>query len=276
VELIRVGKASPLELAAWRYGHMLAPRRWAKVDALLDGASDQRLDRLRGTLSATPYFAAGVALGALSAAPLAQASALGLVLLAFFRMFTADSVEHEKQLARLERRADVVLGEIAASGGGRFLLHADQAWRSRLVAGAASDSWFLSVPARGRGRRGAPVSLEVEGGEALRMLRLALPETNRGRAGAATLRAATAAIESAGGAEAFIPFASADAKRHGLRYAALGELPRTLRLSLEISADATHERSVLSGDTSLLEREWREAAALANGTRPHQAWVAQS
>lgn len=276
LDLIRVGSAGALELAAWRYGHMLGPKRWPRIDALLAGVNEERLDRLRGTLSATPYLAAGLAVGAVSAAPLAQASALGLVLLAFFRMFTADSAEHDRRLARLRRRSDVVLGEIVARDGERFLLHADQAWGSRLVAGSTSATWLLSVPCRGRGARGAPVSIEVEGVEALRMLRLAMPETNHGRASANTLRAATAAIETAGGPEGFIPLASADAKRLGLRYAALGELPRTLRLSLEIASDATHERSALAGDPSVLEREWREAAALAKGLRPYEASAAQS
>jgi hypothetical protein len=277
VDLIRVGRASALELAAWRYGRMLGPKHWTRVEALLGDASDERLDRVRGTLSATPYLAAGLALGVFSATALAQASALGLVLLAFFRMFSAGSLEHEKQLARLKRRSDVVLGEIVASDREPFLLYADQAWGSRLVAGSTEDSWYMSVPARGRGQRGAPVSLEVEGSEALRALRLAMSETNRRRASATTLRAATAAVETAGGPEAFIPFASTEVKRQGLRYAALGELPRTLRVSLEMASDATHERDALTGAPGLLEREWREAAALARlGERAHAAWVAQS
>jgi hypothetical protein len=197
--------------------------------------------------------------GALSGAPVAQASALGLVLLAFFKLFTMDSEEHERQLARLEARSAVVLARIREPAGGSFLLHADQAWRSRLVSGPEPARWRLSVPTRAR----MPSAVhEVEGHDAVRALRLVLSEAGPSGGATAAVRRAIAAIESAGGAALFLAQAPSEIRARGFRYASLGELPSALRLPLEIAADQAHERAIASEPT-LLDQEWSEAEALA-------------
>jgi hypothetical protein len=278
IDLIRVGEASPVELAVWRYGSSLAPMRWRGASFLLGEAAEdwvaERRNRLRGAHAAAPYLLGGLAVGALSGAPLAQASALGLVLLAFFKLFTMDSEEHERQLARLSARSGVVLGRIGELAGGSFLLHADQAWRSRLVSGPGPARWRLSVPTRARATRMPSAAYEVEGHEAVRALRLALSEAGPSGGVTAAVRRATAAIESAGGAAAFLAHAPAETRARGFRYAALGELPSALRLPLEIAADEVHERQTIEDVPAILDREWAEAEALSSlSVRQRTEWA---
>ena len=267
IELIRVGRASPVELAVWRYGSSLARTQWRRASFLLGEAAEdwltERRDRLRRAYAVAPYVLGGLAAGGLSSTSLAQSSALALVLLAFFKLFTMESEEHEKQLARLSARSGVVLGRIGERAGGSFLLHADQAWRSRLVSGPEPARWRLSVPTRAGGARTPSSAYEVEGHDAVRALRLALCESGPSGGATAAVRRATAAIESVGGASAFLAHAPAETRARGFRYAALGELPSALRLPLEIAADEAHERRAIEDEPAVLDREWREAEALA-------------
>jgi hypothetical protein len=265
VELIRVDRASLFEIAVWRYGDRASA--WARRRALVLGEAAEgwlleRRDRLRATLAAAPWLVGGLGVGTLSSAPLAQAAALALVLLAFFRMFTLESELHEKQLRRLAARAHVAVARIEQVDGESFVLHADQAWRSRVVAGDGGHPWRLSVPARARRGRTVREPHEVGGSDAVRALRLALAEACPGTAAAATIREAVDAIARGGGAGAFLASAPAEAARRGLRYATVGELPVALRLALQIAADEVHEAALVA-DPALLEREWQEADELA-------------
>jgi hypothetical protein len=173
------------------------------------------------------------------------------------------SEEHEKQVARLRARSEVVLGRIAERAGGSFLLHADQAWRSRLVSGPEPARWYLSVPTRAHGASTPSAVHEVEGYDAVRALRLALSEAGPSGGATAAVRRASAAIQSAGGAVAFLAHAPAETRARGFRYAAVGELPSALRLPLEIAADQAHERRAMEDVPAVLDREWREAEAVA-------------
>jgi hypothetical protein len=259
VELIRVDHAPPAELAAWRYGDVLHPSRWRHVRALLGETAARwlaaRREPLRATLASVPYLVAGIALASLSSAALAQAAALGLVLLAFFRLFTERSAEHERRVRRLNARSHVVLGRVAAVDGRSFSLHADQAWRIRLVGGSGADGCWLRVPARRSGASSAATH-EVAGRDAVRALRLALPEVSRAGVSADAVRDATAAVAAAGGAAAFLATVAEQVAARGLRYATLGDLPLDLRLPLEMSVDEVHE-----GVEVGRQPEWRDARA---------------
>jgi hypothetical protein len=259
VELIRVDHAPPAELAAWRYGDVMHPSRWRRASALLGETAARwlaaRRELLRGTLASAPYLVAGIVVASLSSAALAQAAALGLVLLAFFRLFTERSAEHERQVRRLNARSHVVLGRVAAVDGRSFSLHADQAWRIRLVGGSGADGCRLRVPARRSGASSAPAH-EVARREAVRALRLALPEVSRAGQGADAVRDATAALASAGGGAAFLAAVADQVVERGLRYATLGELPLDLRLPLEMAVDEVHE-----GAEVARQPEWLDARA---------------
>ncbi|MGE0158154.1 MAG: hypothetical protein AB7T31_02010 [Gemmatimonadales bacterium] len=237
--------------------------RWWRAGALLCEAAEESLaerrERLRWAFVSAPYLLLGLAVGWVSAAPVAQASALALVLLAFFRMFTVASSDHEAQLARRKTRAAAVLGRVVDRRGRAFLLRADQAWCARFLSGPEAGSWYVSVPDHGRTDGGS--SWEIEGREGVRALRLVLAEATPPRAGARAVLAAKASVEAAGGGHAFLAAAAADAGRRGLRYATVAELPRTLRLALEIAVDEAHERGALVVDPALLEHEWRDAHA---------------
>jgi hypothetical protein len=284
IELIRLDGAGAREIAALRYGAMSPLARLQRARAVLGDLGERaeewlagRGERLRGTVSAASYLLAGLVVGALSAGTAAQATALGLVLLAFFKMFTLDSSEHEKQLARREARVGMVLGRVADVHGRSIMLHADQAWRSRLVSVTGLERWRLGIPDRERAVAGP--TLEIHGHEAVRALRLVLAEGAPLRVGVAAVRTATAEVESAGGPEAFLAFASAGMGRAGLRYATVAELPRIMRLALEIAADQAYEQRMLACDPQLLEQEWGEAEALAGPglvrvrTGPRGRWL---
>jgi hypothetical protein len=262
VELIRVSGAPPAELAAWRYGDMLQPTRGRRASDLLGetagGWLAERRDRLRGTLAAAPYLVGGIAVASLSSTALAQATALGLVLLAFFKLFTERSAQHERHLRRLTARSHVMLGRIAAVDGSSFPLHADQAWRIRLVSRSGADGWCLRIPARRPAGGSSAPAHEVEGQEAVRALRLAFPEVSRAGVDASAVRRATAAIECAGAPEGFLAVVAEQVARRGLRYATLGELPLDLRLPLEMAVDEVQECAVLRP-----EPEWQEAETSA-------------
>jgi len=266
VELIRVDHAPRAQLAAWRYGDMLQPTPWRRARALLGETAGrwvvERRDHLRGTLAAAPYLVGGIGVASLSSTALVQATALGLVLLAFFKLFTERSAEYERQLRRLTARSHVVLGRITAVDGTSFPLHADQAWRIRLVSRSGADGWCLRVPARRSAGASSAPAHDVEGPEAVRALRLAFPEVSRPGVEGIAVQKATAAIESAGGAAGFLVVVAEQVAGRGLRYATLGELPLELRLPLEMAVDEVCEEMQVR-ESMAPEPAWRGAEASA-------------
>jgi hypothetical protein len=245
VDLIRVDRAPRAELAAWRYGDMLQPPRWWRARVVLGERAAKWLtehrDRLSGALAATSFLVVGIVVGSMSSTVLAQTVALALVMLAFFKLFTERSAQHERHLRRLNERAHVVLGGIVAEDGSAFALHADQGWRIRLVSRPAADGVCLRIPARRSAGATSAAAHDVDGREAVRALRLAFPEVSRPGVEAAAIGKAAAAIGFAGGPEGFLRGVADQVVGRGLRYATLGELPLDLRLPLQIAADEVYE-----------------------------------
>jgi hypothetical protein len=264
VELIRVDRAPRAELAAWRYGDMLQPVRWWRAREVLGARAGKWLtahrDRLCGALAATFLLVVGIVVASLSSTAVAQTAALALVLLAFFELFTERSAVHERHHRRLNARSHVVLGRVVAVDGRSFALHADQAWRIRLVSGPAADGCRLRIPARRSAGVPSAAAHEMDGLEAVRALHLAFPEVSRAGVESAAVRKAAADIGFAGGPQGFLLGVADQIAGRGLRYATLGELPLDLRLPLEIAVDEVHEGAGES-EAAVPQPAWRDVEA---------------
>jgi hypothetical protein len=79
----------------------------------------------------------------------------------------------------------------------------------------------------------------------------------------AEVRAAVARIEAAGNPERYFRQAELDARKLGWGYRELWQMPAEVRLALEMSANEDAERRALEGELAALERQWRDAEAIA-------------
>lgn len=121
--------------------------------------------------------------------------------------------------------------------------------------------------------------IELEGPEALRVLRKLLPRANLGIGKHEDVESAVLEVTHAGSADSLIRSAATrlrhnwnmDPHHTPLRVGAWGRArphrivtaDPVIRLALEMAANEETERRILAGEMALLEREWREAEELA-------------
>jgi hypothetical protein len=278
--LIRIGKALPRELAAWRYGDELVRRR--KRAVLWGGA---------GVVGA-----AALGVGAVAAASVAivPSTILGLVHLSQIGFAVGTARSMSRVVHRLERpdgetvvvrASDMRLARIVSSetGSGPALLVPSGASYTRVEEGNAVR-WVPAPPVR------------VEGDDAERLLARSLVSANRSGASDGAIRAALSELERAGSREAFMelvasrgaglfnPLVQPNQNRmpdvvagfrriagtfRGERIAGGAvalpppQLATPMRLALEMSLHEEGERRALEGELAALERAWREAEEIA-------------
>jgi hypothetical protein len=119
-----------------------------------------------------------------------------------------------------------------------------------------AEGWHLQVPHR----KGTTI---LTGREAVHALGLALPTLNLAGAASPDLRTAIQQLEAAGDPESYFRQAEHQARKVGWGYASIGQLPKPIRLALEMAAHEDHERAAVEGELALLEQAWREAEEIA-------------
>jgi hypothetical protein len=281
--MIRVGRALPREMAAWRYGDELVRRRrralfWGGAGVV--GAAAVGVGAV-AAVGAAVVPTTGLALIHLSQLGLAIGSARGRIRVVH-RIPAERSVTGEPLVLRA---ADIRLARVVAPEEGTL--------PAMLIPGVGS---WTRVEEAGRVRWLPPEPVRVEGEDAQRLLGRALVSSNRAGAAGRQVDEALRSLESAGSRDEL--FARVAARRGGLftgmiqpsggvmpdvrggfrrfvgtfrgeRIAGGGmplpppPLPAHLRLALEMALHEEGERRALEGELAELELAWREAEEIA-------------
>ena len=247
LELVRVGTPLRPEMAAWRYGDQFGRRR--RKHLMLTGA---------GVAAAIGLVVVGPATGIIAG------SSWGLWNVAS----TLNSAYQQRRV-----RARLLLGEF----GEPIAIRLKQLNRVSIV--PDDTGWALRVPfqppagenARGwRSNRGIELVREITGDAALQAASKLLPAINASGAKRGEVDSAVQLIgEVAEPSGLFEKYAAlpADISRRsrndGSPGRLLSNLPREVRLALEMATHEESERRALEGELSLLTDAWQEAEEIA-------------
>jgi hypothetical protein len=224
LELVRIGKPTKPEMAAWRYGRELLRRRWL---GRLDVGTERAVRR------AAPVLAAGV----VALTPLASLAAYAAIgaMAAVERWY-----DSERPIARVIRPGR---GEGPVIVRQRHLSSAElvrethqgvPGWRLRMQTERGAGTW--------------------RGTDADRTLGSLLARMNRAGASQHQVEQALAKIDWFGGGDGVYAF--------GSRYGAFPR-GYEQRLAMEMVSHDTLERQALEGELAALEAAWREAEEIA-------------
>lgn len=248
-ELIRVGAPLRPEMAAWRYGSAFLSRR----RSLATGAGIGAIALAAGALALPPAALIAVASGGLGFAALgAQMIRMGGKV-AFLGRFILDN-EHQYVLVGAKSLSEV---RVVPHHTGWALRVSYQSRRPSL-----EHRWSDIVDLGGMG------SVTITGSKATVAARQLLPLINGFGAGAPTVDdAVSLASEWSTSAEGF-SYCLARTRAIAARQlfgdvGSLAQLPRPMRLALEMSLHEDQEARALDGDLADLERAWREAEIVA-------------
>jgi hypothetical protein len=247
LEIVRVGKPAPLEMAAWRYGDQFGRRLRRKVGlatAYGIGAGGPAVSvalQLLGVAIAPPASIA-VSLGSI-------ASSFGMM--AFLRQgkprfFIRDGEGRVLRLTNQDARLAVLVP------------HSFGAWRLEL---SHSEVKY------GKLRRAERVPMD--GAAAARALSRLLPFLNWGGGSKRTVAGAVDTIAATRSIEGLLSVAARDTTQLKSHFrlrrgeANISVLPAHLRLAMEMALHDDDERRVMEGELAELEASWREADALA-------------
>jgi len=281
--LIRIGRALPREMAAWRYGDELLRRR--KQMALWGGA---------GIVGAA---AVGAGLTVAAGTLLVPSTALGLFHLSQLGLALGSSRTMRRVVHRMP--AD-------ASGTGKpLVIRAADVWLARVVPSSDGPAPALLIPGFGGLERVVegstvrwvpPQPVRIQGQDAERILTRSLVSANRRGASRKQVDAALQSLEESGTRDDFfrrvtalegglfnqmmqanrstVPNIRGSFKRlagsfRGERIAGGGvslpprPIPPAMRLALEMSLHEEGERRALEGELAELEAAWKEAEEIA-------------
>lgn len=235
LELVRIGQPLRPEFAAWRYGDQFGRRRRRTI---LIGTSAIAIGGV--------VVIGGAVAGVISSAVLAQSgNIVNLVM---------------NGRTRVRVRTD----------DGRLLrLKNPDLWETRLRPGEEPGALQLSI---GKGKRHETFT----GPEAERIASIVIPKLNSTGGSQANVREAVRQIEDSGGPERFLDRTLKDADRQSMMLAttrrstrrrggagAIHNLPKPVRLAVEMALHEERERRALEGELQLLEAAWREAEEIA-------------
>jgi len=255
LELVRVGAPQRPEMAAWRYGDQFGRRR--RKHLIWTGA---------GVAAAVGLVVVGPATGIIAG------SSWGLWNLAS----TANSAYQQRRV-----RARLMLSDFREPIAIRLkqlnrvsIVEADEGWALRVPFAPPLGSNETSVGSRiGRWRinAGIEVSTLLTGEAALQAAGKLLPAINASGAKRGEVESAVQLIgevaEPAGLFARYATLAGATTRRSfrsdGTPGRLLANLPREVRLALEMATHEESERRALEGELSLLEEAWQQAEEIA-------------
>ncbi len=248
-ELIRIGEPLRPEFAAWRYGERFQ-RRWRRTF----GWGAAGLAAFAGYALAGP--ALGIAAGTFSTLPANLYSLLRGI------------HDDRKVVLRHVDAAGPFIVARAFAGGSRIVRDPESAsgWGLRVLGRSCDVAPGRLAPSSKVGMFGSPsdVPRDIRGPEALPALRQLLPIVNASGGRAATVQDAVRHIERLGAPErVFVDGLKRSSSGTGDASWQFGELPREMRLALEMAAHEETERRALEGELGALEQAWREAEEVA-------------
>ena len=251
LELVRVGTPQRPELAAWRYGAIIAKHRRGRV-------------------------VGGVAVAALGGLVLVGLPALGVSSAVVFG--TLNLVSTAASLAKARKVADLRFPN--PQGQGEVVILQAQRSSARLVQRSESEGgWGIDVP-YARIAKGSENWLKqsaafdwggtarFSGDAALPVLSQLLPQAQAGRYRSGMVSEAVTLIEDAGGPARWLPVAASRVRAWGAEQTwgdtgAIVNLPRVARLALLIAAHEDDERRAMEGALAELEERWKQAEEIA-------------
>jgi hypothetical protein len=245
-ELVRIGEPLRPEFAAWRYGDQLGARA--------------RRTWMRGiAVGAAGAAAAGAAAAAAPMLLLVVPAALSLAVM--LRGVPGSPVAGGADLARLALLRD----------DGEPLVHhpAEVITRAHIHPAPRRDaSWWLEVRTARYDRLRAVHSGErrhpLTGGRAVQAAAVLLAGANARGGSRREVQSAVQRIERAGDPDRYFKEAEREARRSGVGYRELWEMPKEIRLAMEMAAHENAERRAMDGELAELERQWRTAEEIAS------------
>jgi hypothetical protein len=249
-DLVRVGRPLRPEFAAWRYGAQFRGRQ------------------TRTLLSAVSAGGAVLGLGvALATNPLGLLVGVPLVLAAEWKKLGLPRGAGYFDTLSAQRTLRDDAGMVMATGGwtlDRVRMRPD---RDR----TDGRAWALHVRTvlRTMEPQTGYVNEEshhhvVSGAAGLRALAVLMARANGAGAPRAQVQNAVRHIDRARSAEGFLGRAEEEARKRGVGYRDVWDMPLEIRLAMEMAAHEDAERRALEGELVELERHWREAEELAS------------
>jgi len=239
LDLVRVGAPLRPEFAAWRYGDQFGRRRRRHIRNGVVGAG----------------LVGGLALGSMSV--------LGGFVALQFGMQAVQVLNFLRQSLVPGVRVRLEAGEVL-----QLRTRDLQSPRLRPGAGSGPGTGRSSRAEEGGGRW--HLSLDhregttiLTGQDAVRALRAILPKLNASGAPASDVKEAVRELEETGSPERYFAEAEYRARSRGWGHMTLPQVPRPIRLALEMAANEDAERVALEGELAWLETAWREAEELA-------------
>jgi len=250
LELVRVGLPQRPEMAAWRYGDQFGRRRRKHLAMMGAGA------------------AAGV--GLLVLGPMT-----GIIAGSSWGLFNAVHQIHGFYQAR-RARARISIPEFDV----RVVVRLKQLNGIHVI--PSEGGWGLRVPFRAPKFAAGSVhaaaaqvsevdySIDVFGDDAVRVASQLLPSINSSGAKRAEVDDAVEMIANAGGTDRLFerystvaPYAAEAGENVSAKNNMIAQLPREVRLAMEMSVHEDSERRALEGELALLEEAWRHAEEIA-------------
>jgi hypothetical protein len=242
-ELVRIGEPQRPEFAAWRYGDQFgtrARRMWVR-GAVVGGIG---------------AAAAGAALLAMPALLLGVPAALSLASLRRSAPFPAAAGASSPR-ALWDNQGESLLGD-AEEVVANARLHPQPRGDSRWWLEVRTARWNPKLSIHDRVRRH-----KLTGGPAVQAAAVLLAGANRWGGSRREVQSAVSRIEQAGGPESYFKAAEWEARRAGWGYRELWEMPKEIRLALEMASHEDVERRAMEGELAELERQWRAAEEIA-------------
>ena len=236
LELVRIGSALRPEIAAWRYGDQFGRRHRRAIGLGVVGAA-----ALTGLMVAGPVT--GIIAGG-----------------GWFSWQIILNVHNLYQNSRVRARLPIPGGEELAAIRLKELQHA------AII--RADDGWALRLTMkhkRARPEADRERAFVYAGPQALSAAAKLLPAINEKGGREKDVKQAVTLLADAGNPDALFQRYAADERglRRDPRNKMLINLPKEVRLALEMASHEEQERRAMEGELALLEAAWREAEEIA-------------
>jgi len=254
LELVRIGKPMPPELAVWRYGDQFGRRR--------------RRHRLYGTAGTAAVIAASFGLQ-----PLGDSSIIGSAL---FGAIGGVVISVATEIAFRVRLGQPAL-RVRNDEGHLITLARRDVRQTTILRSGSESEWAVEFPFRrwlhptlttSEYRGHAARVTRLTGDAAHQALRLIVPRFNGAGGSEEQVATAVRRLEERGPMRnpvhsMLFDQAPSRARRHSASFAFLRFLPLETRLALEMALNEDLERRAFEGELALLEHAWREAEEIA-------------
>ncbi len=253
-ELIRVGAPLRPEFAAWRYGDQFGRRRTKLITNTAVGVAAAGL-----TIAGAAW--AGVSLAALL--PISHVLSMYNLVNAVGRPQQALSLPDGGKFIPFGTAR--IIQRDSPEGWGVDIGHAGR-WTADDPTRHSKTWWDLAKKQEGKNELGR---LQLDGADALPLLRAQLPRVNKAGAAGRIVQDGVQLIEEAGGPERFGRWAAGKRREWAARATFgdtgdLNQIPHAARLAFEMAVHEDSEQRAMEGELAELERAWQDAEGVAH------------